>query len=249
MTKRKKRTTLDMNRDNFNDQAIKGYYDTQYSTAWKAATIELSTNISKGNQGKHGFGANAVAKKYNENLLRYPNDKKINKTTLTRSFHSGEVGVSPKKQGRPNNPPPGLSKHCATHATMMQLSGEAEASGAHMSTTIKAISHNYASEGVHIILSLPNGTDTNTGNLKLGKEASVDIVKVLLPGIDPGSKVKDYETMVSYENWIGDLADVTTWVDEMKIYEANMQDNTPVPTFLFWFSIYKDEYDSLIYIY
>ena len=54
-----------MNGDNLNAQAIKGYYDTRYSTAWKAATIKLSINISKGNQDRHGFGANAVAKKYN----------------------------------------------------------------------------------------------------------------------------------------------------------------------------------------
>ena len=141
MTKRKKRTTLDMNRDNFNDQAIKGYYDTRYSTAWKAATIELSTNISEANQGTHGFGANAVAKKYNENLLNSPNDNKIKKTTLTRAVHSGEVGASPKNQGRPNKIPPGFAKACATHATMMQLSGGAEASGPHMSATIQALAH------------------------------------------------------------------------------------------------------------
>ena len=46
MTKRKKRTALDMNRENLNDQSIKGYYDTRYSTAWKESTTELSTNIS-----------------------------------------------------------------------------------------------------------------------------------------------------------------------------------------------------------
>ena len=106
ITKRKIRTTLDMNGDNFNDQSIKGYYNPRYYTAWKAATIELNTNISEGNQGKHGFGANAVAKKYNENLLGSPNDKKNKKTTLTIAVHSGEVGVSPKNQGRPNTPPP-----------------------------------------------------------------------------------------------------------------------------------------------
>ena len=66
-----------MNRHNLNDQAIKGYHGLRYSMAWKTATIELSTNISEGNQGKRGFGANAVAKKYNENLLSSTNDKKI----------------------------------------------------------------------------------------------------------------------------------------------------------------------------
>ena len=73
--------------------------------------------------------------------------------------------------------------------------------------------------------------DTNTGNPKLGKEASVTIVKVLLPVIDPGEKFKDYNTMVSCDKWIGDLAGGTTWVDEMKSYKAKMQDNAPVPTF------------------
>ena len=59
------------------------------------------------------------------------------------------------------------------------------------------------------------------------------IVKVLLPGIYPGEKGKDYKTTVACDKWLGDLAGGTTWVYEMKIYEANMQDNTPVPTHLF----------------
>ena len=233
MTKRKKRTTLETNRENFNDQAIKGYYDTRYSTAWKAVTIELSTNIFEGNQGNHGFGANALAKKYNENLLSSQNDNNIKKKPLTRAVHSGEVGVSPKKKVRPKKISPIFAKACATHATMMHLSGEDEASGVQMSAAIEALYHKYAEEGVNIILSLPNGTDTNTGNPKLGKEAAVAIVKVLLLGIDLGENVKDYKTMVDCDKWFGDLADGTTWVDNMKSYETKIQDNTPVPTRLF----------------
>ena len=75
--------------------------------------------------------------------------------------------------------------------------------------------------------------DTKTCNPTMGKESSVDIVKVLLPVIYPVAKGKDYRTMVACEKWLGDLAGGTTWVDEMKIYEAKMQDNTPVPTCLF----------------
>ena len=86
-----------MNRDHLNNHAIKFYYDTQYLTDWKASTIELRTNISEGNQGNCGFDANAVAKKYNENLLSSPNYMNIKKTTLARAVHSVEVGVSPKK--------------------------------------------------------------------------------------------------------------------------------------------------------
>ena len=66
-----------------------------------------------------------------------------------------------------------------------------------MSASIEALAHNYAAEGVHNILSLPNGTDTNTCDPKLGKEAAVSIVKVLLPGIYHGAKGKDYKTMVA----------------------------------------------------
>ena len=109
-----------------------------------------------------------------------------------------------------------------------------------MSATIQALAHKYAEEGVHIILSLPNGTDTSTGNLKLGKGDSVAILKVLLPGIDPGVKGKYYKTMLACEKWLCDLDGGTTWVDDMKSYEAKMQDNTPVPTRLFLFVISKD---------
>ena len=85
-----------------------------------------------------------------------------------------------------------------------------------MSAVIEALAQKYSAEEVHIILSLPNGTDINTGNPKLDKEASVAIVKVLLPRIDPGEKGKDYKTMVACEKWLGDLSGGTTWVDEMK---------------------------------
>ena len=102
-----------------------------------------------------------------------------------------------------------------------------------MSAAIKAPAQKYAAEGVHIILSLPNGTYTNTGKPKLGKESAVAIVKVFLPGIDPRAKGKDYKKMVAFEKWLSDLAGGTTQVDKIKSYEAKMQDNTPVPTRLF----------------
>ena len=102
-----------------------------------------------------------------------------------------------------------------------------------MSAAIKALDQKYAAEGVHIILPLPIGMDTNTGNPKLGKEAAVAIVEVFITEIYPVSKGKDYKTMVSCEKWLGGFTGGTTWVDEMKSYEAKMQDSTPVPTHLF----------------
>ena len=75
--------------------------------------------------------------------------------------------------------------------------------------------------------------DTKTGNPKLGKEDSANIVKVLLPGIYPGEKGKNYKTMVACDKCLSDLAGGTTWVHNMKIYKAKIQDNTPVGTRLF----------------
>ena len=102
-----------------------------------------------------------------------------------------------------------------------------------MSAAIEALAQKYAAQGVYIILSLPNGTDTNTGNPKLGKEYTVAIMELLLPGIEPGAKGKDYKTMLACEKWLGDLAGDTKWVDEMKSDEVKMQDNTPIPTCLY----------------
>ena len=54
--------------------------------------------------------------------------------------------------------------------------------------------------------------DTNTGNQKLGKEASVAIVNVLLPGIDPWEKDKDHKKMVSREKLLVNLGCGSCWV-------------------------------------
>ena len=52
--------------------------------------------------------------------------------------------------------------------------------------------------------------DTRTGYPKLSKEPSVEIVKVLLPWVDPGAKAKDYKTMGACVKWLGELADGMT---------------------------------------
>ena len=48
MSKRKKRTTLEMNWDNFEKGAIDTYYQNRYKNAWKAATTEYNTNTKGG---------------------------------------------------------------------------------------------------------------------------------------------------------------------------------------------------------
>ena len=75
--------------------------------------------------------------------------------------------------------------------------------------------------------------DTRIGYPKLSKEASVAIVKVLLPGINPWAKSNDYKTMGACVKWLQELAGGTTWRDEMKSYDANMQETYPVTASLF----------------
>ena len=101
-----------MDRDNFNGQAVNGYYQKRYSTAWKDGTAELFNNRSGNNQGKHSFSTNAVAAKYNQSILSSPNDKKLKRTTIRTAVQEGKVGVSPKKKGRPRKIPAGFTKAC-----------------------------------------------------------------------------------------------------------------------------------------
>ena len=61
----------------------------------------------------------------------------------------------------------------------------------------------------------------------------VAIVKVLLPVIDPNEKAKDYNTMKACEKWLGSLTGGTTWVNEMKSYEAKVQELAPIAANLF----------------
>ena len=64
-----------------------------------------------------------MADRFNSEFLGSPNDKKINNCTLTKAVRQGEVGVSPKKMGRPSTIPAEFSLVCATHATTIQVSG------------------------------------------------------------------------------------------------------------------------------
>mmetsp|Transcript_20094 Transcript_20094/g.43620 ORF Transcript_20094/g.43620 Transcript_20094/m.43620 type:complete len:220 (-) Transcript_20094:521-1180(-) len=61
MLKRKKRTTLEMNRDNFDKNAVESYYDNRYKKVWKEATTEYYNILGdESTRGKHGFGSMAV---------------------------------------------------------------------------------------------------------------------------------------------------------------------------------------------
>ena len=141
MAKRKKRKEAEMTRDNFAHKANTLYRNNKFKGVWKHATEEYHSNKTGPTPSKHGFGALAVAKKYNK-LLASPGDKKIGKMALINALKRGEIGLSPRKQGRPTEVPRRLTMALATHATMMQVSGEAEASGAKMTATVEALVYN-----------------------------------------------------------------------------------------------------------
>ncbi len=58
---------------------------------------------------------------------------------------------------------------------------------------------------------------TQDGNPKLGKDAAIAIVSVLLPQCDPKEKKGKYKTMKKCNEWLGGLtACGTTWEEELK---------------------------------
>ena len=69
MIKMHKRTTLEMNRDNFDKKAISVYCDGRFKTAWKSATTEYAENVSGVNRGKRGYSSKDVADRFNSEFL------------------------------------------------------------------------------------------------------------------------------------------------------------------------------------
>ena len=63
--------------------------------------------------------------------------------------------------------------------------------------------------------------DPTTRHPRLSEDASVAIVKVLLPKIAPTEKLKGYKTMANCVKWLGKLAGGTTWLDEIKLLQAS----------------------------
>ena len=107
-----------------------------FKTAWKAATIEYAENVYGVNRGKRAYSSKDVVDRFNSEFIGLPNNKKVNNHTLMKAVWQVEVGVSPKKMGRPSTIPAEFSLSCGTHATMMQVSWEAEKYGSMMISCI-----------------------------------------------------------------------------------------------------------------
>ena len=138
-TRRNKRTAPQANRDNFQKKAERDHRQKKYSIAWKEATTELKINNEGPNFKKRGYGARAIAAKFNSSLLTSPTDRKINHETLRRAVSQGEFGISPVKVGKPPKVPKAVTKALATHSTMMQVAGDGEASRPKMIATAQAL--------------------------------------------------------------------------------------------------------------
>ena len=138
--KTKQRTITQTTQDNFDKKSINGYYQTRHSNAWKGGTKYYNDILRNPKlRGKRGFGARSIADRLNKTILNSPNDRKIGKSAFERAVQRGEFGVSPPKRGHKSIVPENLTKTLATHATMMQISGEGEASRPKMMATLHAL--------------------------------------------------------------------------------------------------------------
>ena len=201
LSKRKKRKELEMARDLFASKSNKMYRKEKFKRVWKEATKEyhhLKSNVST--PSKHGCGARAIAKKYNEQLAS-PGDYQVGKTALLNAVSRGEVGVSPLKRGRPSVVPKELTMAVATHATMMQVSGECEESGAKMKATIEA---------------LALGTDWES---KVNPEYVWRKTRKEHPEILNPVQAKNHEDR--RVDWLS-FANINTWTDVAKEYLINL---------------------------
>ena len=138
-SKRKRKTSLQANQDRAEQIAAKEYYDGRYKHAWKKATLELYENNNSGNRGKHGYGARAIAEKYNATLTE-EGDRKIRKSALNQYATKDFAGKSPPKRGRRETVPSTLTSALGRHAVMMQTAGtEGEASSAKLKEVTTAL--------------------------------------------------------------------------------------------------------------
>ena len=140
MSTRPKRRSAEVVRDLCKKKIDKHYYDNRYKISFKAATQQLRRNqLDDNSQGKRGHGLRAIVKKANDEMLSSPNDKKLTRSVLHNAMLRGDFGVSPPKIGRKPVVPHTLTYSLATHSTMMQVSGDGEASASKMKAVASAL--------------------------------------------------------------------------------------------------------------
>ena len=139
MSKRQRRSSTQFAQDTLDKKVETVYREKRYKTAYKQATLMLEKSRADPLLfAKKGNGIRAVVEKVNTELLPSPNDKKLTRGAVTLALKRG-YGVSPLKKGVSARVPIELTKALATHTTMMQVSGDGEASSSLMRQVASAV--------------------------------------------------------------------------------------------------------------
>ena len=140
MSKRPKRRQEEVAREENRKKLDNHQIDNKYSRAFKAVTLKLKENQSNPDlYGKRGYGIRSVVQEINTTMLSSPNDKQLSKSAIKDAISRGSFGISPVRRGRPSIVPHQLTYALATHSTMMQVSGEGEASAMKMKSVAAAL--------------------------------------------------------------------------------------------------------------
>ena len=102
----------------------------------------------RGNKyGRRGCGSRVIAARINSELLNSPSDRKLSSSTISDAVKRGHVGVSPPRWGREKLIPEVMTKGLAVHATMLQVSGNGEASKGKLKAAADALTTGTKWEG------------------------------------------------------------------------------------------------------
>jgi len=135
--KQKRRSTVQVNRDNFEEKALKDHYRARLVENVKGCSLKVARARSGPNEGKWG----------NDNLTS-PNKKKLSRSMIDAMVDQGDAGKTPTKKGRRKEIESPVSENLAKHAVMMQLSREGEASKTKIISAIQGLTAGIKREGI-----------------------------------------------------------------------------------------------------
>ena len=132
----------------------------------------------RGNKyGRRGCGSQVIAARINSELLNSPSDQKLSSSTISNAVKRGHVGVSPPRWGREKLIPEVMTKGLAVHATMLQVSGNGEASKGKLKATADALTTGTKWEGKfdtdYVLRAARNGTLSSSTQTVQGTPTTV----------------------------------------------------------------------------
>ncbi len=100
---------------------MKKFVNKNYKAAFKIARKQLHQNQNGPNFGKKGYGAIAICKQLNQELLHHSLDKQLKPKTIQTAVDHGLVGISPLKKGQPGKIPQQFTKALTMHTAMLKV--------------------------------------------------------------------------------------------------------------------------------